>query len=196
MKLKCTYNLIAVIVVGLAFASDLPAQNPNEYITEGKSFGNIKIEKSTINDAVSIYGKNYELINHKGYSYEFTYRNLGLSFYVCQADRKKKIFSVEFQSPFKVTTSKGIVLGESTLEDVFRIYGEYGERANSDSDQKGVFFFVEDEISSDQAYQPSIFEENSKELELHKAKKIKRINLVGKSGLLQCDGKFGKLQDK
>ena len=57
-----------------------------------------------------------------------TYKN-GLSFYLCQADKQQEIFDIEMRAPFKVKTSKGIVLGESTLDDVQRIYGDMRKTA-------------------------------------------------------------------
>ena len=176
-----------IITVFLAVSS-LPAQSL--ILDEGDGFGDIKIGKSTMKDVISIYGDGYELIDHKKYSYEMVYKDLGLSFYSCQNDPNKEIFVVVFKSPAQVTTSKGIVLGQSTLGDVLRLYSKRGKRTYSDSDQKGVYFYVLEQKDPDEAYKPETFKKGTAEYELHIAKIIKRIELVEKGGLRQC-GRFG-----
>lgn len=48
----------------------------------------------------------------------------GLSFYICQSDKRKQIFDIELRVPFEAKTVKGVVLGKSTLADIHRIYGK------------------------------------------------------------------------
>jgi hypothetical protein len=47
----------------------------------------------------------------------------GVSFYICQQDKRRQIFDIEMRAPFEARTSRGITLGKSTLEDVYKIYG-------------------------------------------------------------------------
>lgn len=113
------------------------AQSREGFITEGVSLDNIVLGRSTTNDVISVYGNDYKLVNHKDYSYEMIYKKHGLSFYACQADPNKEIFVIEIQSPAKVTTSKGIILGESTMADVLRIYGE---TEDFEYENEGIYF--------------------------------------------------------
>lgn len=53
-----------------------------------------------------------------------TYDSLGLSFYMCQADKTEAIFLIEIKSPYKGKTSRGIILGKSTKEETEKIYGK------------------------------------------------------------------------
>jgi hypothetical protein len=120
-----------------------------EEVVEGESLGNIKIGKSTAEDVQTVYGSNYKLVNHNKYSFEMIYKDLGLSFYYCQADPNKEIFVVEMEAPFKVVTKSGIVLGESTFADISRIYGG-GTTTYSDADQSGIYFYSTEDIDGDE----------------------------------------------
>ncbi len=177
--------LICVSGVGVSFAQD-----DGGLIVEGKSFEKVLIGKTSMDEVAAIYGENYELMNHKGYSYEMIYVSLGLSFFSCQSDPNKEIFDVEIRTPRKAKTGSGIVLGESTLADVFRIYEGVGKRNFSDSDQKGVLFFVEPDHDSNAAYEPEIYEAASAELQAHNQRVIQRIKLIEPGGLRQCSSKF------
>lgn len=116
------------------------AQNREGYVVEGESLDNILIGKSTMDDVVAIYGNDYKLIKHREYSYEMVYKNLGVSFYSCQADPNREIFSIYFQAPFRATTAQGIVLGKSSLADVFKIFG----KANRSYEFEGIAFFADE----------------------------------------------------
>ncbi len=65
-----------------------------------------------------------ELINHKDYSVELAYKDLGISFFYYPKDDTNEIFGISFKSPFKDRTKNGIELGKSTIEDVAKVYGE------------------------------------------------------------------------
>ncbi len=124
------------------------AQNLDGYIVEGERFDGITIGKSTADSVTAIYGGEYKLIDHKGYSYEMIYKNLGLSFYYCQADPNKEIFVVEIEPPSKVITSKGIILGKSTFDEVFRLYGETTE-SSMGFEYKGIVFHFEEDVTEE-----------------------------------------------
>ncbi len=125
------------------------AQNREGFIIEGESFDNILIGKSTMDEVIAVYGNDYKLLKHKEYSYEMIYKNLGLSFYSCQADPKKEIFTIDIQAPFKTTTRKGIILGESTFADVWRLYGKW-DKTSAGFEYEGVYFLFEEQ-NKDQA---------------------------------------------
>ena len=190
---------ISVGIYGAIFLSlSVPfalAQNRKGLIVDGVNFENILIGKTTMKEVKAKYGENYETNKNGDYSVEIIYKTLGLTFYACAADPNKEIFDIVFESPAAIKTSKGIILGKSTLGDVYRIYKSPGEKTYSDSDQPGMFFFVKTDDSSD-AYEPLIPEPDSKEEKVHKAKIIKRIELVELSGSRQCDAMFPPKDDK
>jgi endonuclease YncB( thermonuclease family) len=121
-----------------------PAENKNSKesvrvttVREGVGFDGIKVGKSPLDDVVKKFGKNYKWTAHKKYSFQTSYPKLGLSFYLCQADQKKQIFDIEIRAPFQAKTSKGVVLGKSTLEDIYKVYG----KSKDGLEYRGVNFF-------------------------------------------------------
>ncbi|MEZ5429278.1 MAG: hypothetical protein R2747_23725 [Pyrinomonadaceae bacterium] len=139
-----------VSAVCFIFAGGLSrAQNLNGFVVPGERFDGITIGKSTADDVISTYGDDYKLINHKEYSFEMIYKKLGISFYYCQRDPRKEIFVVEIESPSRAMTSKGIILGQSTFEDVFRLYGN-AEETSSGFEYPGINFnYEEDNVEED-----------------------------------------------
>ncbi|MBK7704567.1 MAG: hypothetical protein IPN69_17540 [Acidobacteria bacterium] len=105
---------------------------------EGVGLDGIAVGKSNSNDVIKKFGKNYKLVKYKKYSAQLVYPG-GISFYYCQADRKKTIFDIEFRAPYQVKTGKGITLSKSTLEDVYKIYGKSKEGL----EYRGVSFFYQ-----------------------------------------------------
>lgn len=121
-------------------------------IIDGHGFDSFEIDKSRAKDVIKKLGRQFEEIRHKDYSVQMYYRGLGVSFYYMQADHTKEIFSIVFNRPFKGRTSKGIILGQSTMEDVVKIYGEpdWSTCDNCDfwtSEYEGIQFSVEREKS-------------------------------------------------
>lgn len=112
-----------------------PQENYN-LIQEGKGISGLTVGKSTLDDVIKKLGKNYKWIVNKKYSYQMTYPN-GLSFYICQSDKRKEIFVIEIRQPYKAKTNKGIILGKSTLEDVHKIYG----KLKSGTEYRGISFY-------------------------------------------------------
>lgn len=186
------FNVIfsgACLLIGaLLFGSgEMRAQTRKYKVTDGESFESLKIGEATRSDVEKLYGKDYKLIKHKQYSFEMNYESLNLSFKYCVADPQREIFVVEMRAPANVETSRGIILGESTLGDVAKIYKGYGRRLFSDSDQIGMSFFVEEHKDKNQAYRPAFYSKDSEEWNLLQKKKIIRINLIEENGLRQCD---------
>src|SRR5438874_4855171 len=97
------------------------SSKPWTYITEGVGISGILIGKSTASDVVSAFGSKYTVNTHNDYSREIEYADLGLSFYYCLKDKQKRIFLVEVHHG---TTSKGIIIGTSTLKDIQDLYGK------------------------------------------------------------------------
>ena len=111
-----------------------------QYQTARRGIGveGVTVGKSTKKDIEKKFGKKYKWTANKKYSYQMTYPN-GLSFYICQADKKQEIFDIEMRSPYQVKTAKGIVLRQSTLEDVKKIYGT----AKDGLRYRGIEFYYE-----------------------------------------------------
>ncbi len=126
---KGCFLTLAVLVCGL-FSITVDAQSkrkqsdPSYKIAkEGIGVEGIAVGKSDKKDVEKKFGKNYRWIKNGNYSFQMTYKN-GLSFYLCQTDKKQEIFDIEMRAPYKIKTSKGIILRESTLENVEKIYGK------------------------------------------------------------------------
>lgn len=106
-------------------------------VKEGNGIEGISVGKSSKEDVEKKFGKEYRWEINKKYSFQMTYYKRGLSFYICQSDAGKKVFAIEIKSPYRAKTSKGIILRESTVEDIERIYG----KAKSGLEHKGVNFY-------------------------------------------------------
>lgn len=119
-------KLLFTVIIGSLLAFNTAAQSKPTYqtIKEGSGVMGIKVGKSTSSDVTKKFGKVYRWEINKKYSYQMTYDRLGLSFYMCQADKKETIFLIEIKSPFKGKTSKGVTLGQSTKEETEKIYGK------------------------------------------------------------------------
>ena len=124
------FLILAVLICGL-FSDTADAQESKnkqakkgyKIAREGVGVEGIAVGKSTRRDVEKKFGKNYKWEKNGKYSFQMTYNN-GLSFYLCQTDKKQEIFDIEIRPPYKVQTSKGIILRESTLEDINKIYGK------------------------------------------------------------------------
>lgn len=110
-------------------------------IKDGIGLGELLVGVSTAADVEARYGKKYDLINKNDYSYRMDYADLGLAFYYCHKDEKKKLFLVELHHG---VSSKGITIGQSTLRDVFRLYGEKSGGEQIDvHEYPGIQFYIE-----------------------------------------------------
>lgn len=148
------------------------SQQKDEYkvAKEGVGIEGIIVGKSTMQDVIKKFGRDYKWIAHKKYSYQMAYPN-GLSFYICQSDKKREIFDIEIKPPYKAKTSRGIILGVSTVEDVYRIYG----RSSSGLEYRGVNFYYTNRGGR---------------------KVITTIDIVENSGLRQCKVEETKTKKK
>lgn len=132
--MKKTIALVTLLLAGLG---PIHAQT----LVDGERLNNIVIGKSTVADVVAHYGADYKLKKWGRYSNALVYQRLGLTFYSCQGDPKREIFSIVMQAPFEIETSKGIVLGKSTFSDVFVSYGLWNETsAGFEYERSGLYF--------------------------------------------------------
>lgn len=108
-------------------------------IKEGVGIEGIVVGKSTMDDVIKKFGRDYNWITNKKYSYQMTYAKLGLSFYICQSDKRKEIFVIEIKAPYRAKTSRNVVLGQSTVEDIEKAYG----KLKSGLEYRGISFYYQ-----------------------------------------------------
>src|SRR4051812_7155000 len=128
MKLRFVVRLLLFCLSSLAispYSLALTSSQPEtRLIIEGVGVDNIIVGRSVMDDVIKTYGEEYDLIEHNKYSYEIEYEDLGLSFWYRYEDAQKRIFCIAVRPPCKGITSRGIIVGESTLQDILNIYGE------------------------------------------------------------------------
>lgn len=145
---KKLFLLFFVNLICFSFQPAINAQNLQQkgsqktppklnVIFEGFGVEGIVVGKSTIADVEKKFGKDYNWITNKKYSYQMAYPKLGLSFYICQADKRKEIFVIEIKAPYRAKTSRSVVLGQSTVEDIEKIYG----KLKSGLEYRGISFY-------------------------------------------------------
>lgn len=141
--MKTSYLKVALAIltgcclaVSVTNAQKSKQTNKVSVVKEGVGFNGIKVGKSTMADVAKTFGKNYKLKTHKKYSYQMIYPG-GLSFYYCYADKRKEIFDIEMRAPFQAKTGKGVTLGTSTLDEIYKIYG----KSKDGLEYRGVSFF-------------------------------------------------------
>lgn len=133
-------------------------------IKEGVGVRGIIVGKSTVKDVEARLGKPDKVVLHKKYSKQLLYRELGLSFYSCQSDKKQKIFVIEIKRPFKGKTTRGVELGSSIRKDVEKLYGS-GNKKYRGKEYRGIEFY----------YTPT-----------KKGEVVTGIDIFEKSGIRQC----------
>lgn len=133
-------------------------------IKDGIGLGEILIGVSSAADVEARYGKKYDLINKNDYSYRMDYADLGLAFYYCHKDEKKRVFLVELHQG---VSSKGITVGESTLRDVFRLYGEVSGGEQTDvHEYKGIQFYIEHDPTAGARNSPARLDKKVVEIDI------------------------------
>jgi hypothetical protein len=147
------FVLISILAYSLLGAHARPVPQHSGLAFEGIGIDTIKLGTSSRKDVIAFYGEDFKLIAHNEYSYEMIYKS-GISFYYCYRDTAEKIFLVEILPSSKVSTSKGIIVGESTLADVFNLYGEI-ELSNTADDgvlaaqYDGVHFLIDTNLKKE-----------------------------------------------
>ncbi len=176
LKKLTTLGCILVLILACCLRG-APARTSSQHsgvALEGIGIDTIRIGTSSKKDVIALYGEDFKLIAHNQYSYEMVYKS-GISFYYCYKDTSEKIFLVKIEPHSKVSTSKGIVGGESTLADVFNVYGKIDVSTTADyeilaAEYDGVHFFIKSNLKYDEDPNSSL----DKLLPL----KISEINIV------------------
>jgi hypothetical protein len=135
--------LIPAVLICGSFSDTAIAQSKNKQTKEsykiakeGVGVEGIAVGRSTKRDVERKFGKSYKCQKNGKYSFQMTYKN-GLSFYLCQADKREEIFDIEMRSPYKVKTSKGVILRQTSLEEIKKIYG----KAKTGLRYRGIEFY-------------------------------------------------------
>ena len=92
-------------------------------LVEGVGMPRVQLLSTTAEDVRATFGMPTRTISHASYSRQLVYERHGLSLYYCVQDPARRIFYIEAQAPFRARTSRGVVLGQHTLEQAFEIYG-------------------------------------------------------------------------
>ncbi|HJP95423.1 MAG TPA: hypothetical protein VJ875_25975 [Pyrinomonadaceae bacterium] len=150
-RTELTKHNILIIIVGLivsALTSVAQAQRRAVYVTAGLGVEGITVGYSTKNSVTSKYGNDYALLEYNNYSYEIKYNDTGMSFWYRHDDPEQKIFSIGFRPESGAFTGRGIVVGRSTLQDVFNAYGksEFSTTSAEETwfvEYQGIKFHVE-----------------------------------------------------
>jgi hypothetical protein len=143
----------------------------------------LEIGNSTLGDVENKLGNAYEEIKHGTFSTEANYTKKGVSFYYCQKDTSKTIFSMKFSAPFKGKTKEGVFMYGTTMNEIVEKYGEPDWSTSSGSltwsnNYTGISFLVKRDTSLPQ------FPLNE---ERHLSEKIIGIDV---SNNCQCSSKF------
>lgn len=143
--MKKSYLTVALAILvssflpfSIAEAQEQSTKQKVKVVREGVGFDGITVGRSTENDVIRKFGKDFKLKKHKKYSAQMIYPN-GMSFYYCQSDKRRQIFDIELRAPFEARTSRGITIGKSTLEDIYRIYGK--KKPEEGLQYRGVSFY-------------------------------------------------------
>ena len=110
---------LLLAVCALLSSTLMAAETP--VITPGVGADGLRVGVSTEQDVIAKYGAQFEKIKHLEYSYQLKYPELGMSFYYCQQDPDKKLFTIEY---LRGSTNDGIVIGRSTMAEVQKRQGQ------------------------------------------------------------------------
>ena len=173
-------TLIPLVLTLLSYSTAAQAEPRAVYATAGLGIEGIAVGYSTKKSVFSKFGDDFSLIEHEKYSYEMRY-NTGMSFWYRYDDHEQKIFSIQLRPESHAFTSRGIVVGRSTLQDVFDAYGKSGFFTTSAEeswffDYPGIQFHVE--------FKANDWRLNSREKKLLKRKVI-AIQIESESAQIQ-----------
>ena len=144
------HTVLAIIlsVTSSVFANLVQTEGRAIYVAAGLGIEGITVGYSTRNSVTSKYGDDYVLIEHNNYSYEIRYRDTGKSFWYRYHDPEQRIFSIGLRRESRAFTGRGIVVGRSSLQDVFNAYGK-SEFSTSSAEEtwfveyQGIKFHIE-----------------------------------------------------
>ncbi len=111
----------------------------------------IIIDTSNVKDVIELFGNKYQTIKQSSLTNLF-FEDLGLTFSYMPQDANFVIREISVQAPFIAHTSNGIVLGQSTMENVWEFYNH--RRCFTGSNyayrpQEGVSFYIKRKPNQD-----------------------------------------------
>jgi len=113
---------LIVIVLGflnLSFYSNQYLSGPKKTLITPHGFEKYEIGKTVIGQIIKDFGNEFEKIDDHTWYYQLVYADKGLSFSYGLGDT---VYAIEFYAPFEGITDKGIILNESTMSDVKKVY--------------------------------------------------------------------------
>lgn len=116
--------VLTVFLCASVMSSRGQSQSGYLYVAPGLGIEGISVGYSTKSSVAAKYGDGYELIEHNKYSYEMRYVTKDISFWYRHGDPQQTIFALSVRPDSRAFTSRGIVVGSSTLKDVFKAYGK------------------------------------------------------------------------
>ncbi|WP_375561043.1 hypothetical protein ACE193_00385 [Bernardetia sp. OM2101] len=116
----------------------------------------IVIDSSKISNVIEIYGTDYKLLEHTLVT-TYVFDKIGLAFQIDPYDKNQIVRSISIELPFEAKTKNGIVLGKSTMKDVWTKYGDKGcftSESDAHHSQSGISFYIRKD-SNDEGYDAS-----------------------------------------
>lgn len=116
----------------------------------------VVVDTTTIADVIKFYGDNYSKQENTLIT-SYKYETIGLTFQISSYDKNQIIRSIIVEAPFQAKTKNGIILNESTMNDVWSLYngkGCFTSENNAYHVQNGISFFIKRDID-EQGYNPN-----------------------------------------
>lgn len=139
MNLRTINIILSILCVNPLFGQT------NMLVPNGGIEGvSIVIDSSKILDVIGEYGTEYTL-SEKTLITSYQYTKLGLTFQIDPYDKNQIVRSISVESPFKARTENGIILNESTMEDVWNTYNDKGcftSKTYAYNTQNGISFYI------------------------------------------------------
>ncbi len=104
----------------------------------------VVLDSSNISDVIKQFGEDY-LISTTALVTYYQYNKKGLTFQIDPYDKNQIVRSISVEYPFQAKVHNGIVLNESTMNEVWKLYNENGCFTSGDyawRPQKGISFYI------------------------------------------------------
>jgi len=124
----------------------VPSFGQVNYLLPGRGIEGISVvlDSSNISDVIKLLGDDYSISTKTLVTY-YQYSKKGLTFQVDPYDKNQIVRSVSVEYPFQAKMKNGIILNESTMNDVWKLYNEKGCFTSGEyawRPQKGVSFYI------------------------------------------------------
>lgn len=102
------------------------------------------LDSSNISNVIEQFGNDYSITTTTLVTF-YKYSQKGVTFLIDPYDKNQIIRSIYVEFPFQAKTNNGIVLNESTMNDVWKVYNEKGYFTSGVyalQTQKGISFYI------------------------------------------------------